>query len=291
VFTYKELEQKPGFEVKEGRTITNYGKMSQSQEDELLANQIVEKFKFFLARERLNCKSFFQDWDRHRHFKVSAKQFRQVLAYLNFNLTDQEFNAIIKKYQEHDSGDILYLKFIEDAKGLPELLGLSQNQANSLNLFEPEDWKTINRVIDIIKNLAKQNGLRMNEYFQDHDPLRKGIIFSSKFRNALEMLKLNLTKKEIELLEDKFRSKEDKDKIDIIAFANTIDVIFTEKELEKSPLKKPIDYTVSKINIPESEMTEEEKANVQKCILRLAEIVKKRRLLLKPLFQDKVLIK
>ena len=38
-------------------------------------------------------------------------------------------------------------------------------------------------------------------------------------------------------------------------------------------------------------MTEEEKANVQKCILRLAEIVKKRRLLLKPLFQDKVLIK
>jgi len=290
VFTYKELEHKPDFDVKEGRTVTNYGKISQSQEDEILANQIVEKFMYFLARERLNCKSFFQDWDRHRHFKVSPKQFRQVLACLNFNLTDQEFNAISKKYRDHDSGDILYLKFIEDAKGLPEYLGSLQNQGSSQSLFEPEEWKTINRVIDNIKNLAKQNGLRMNEYFLDYDSLRKGIIFSSKFRSALEMLKLNLTKREIELLEDRFRSKEDKDKIDITAFANTIDVIFTEKELEKSPLKRPMDFSVSKIPIPESEMTEEEKTNVQKCILRLADIVRKRRLLLKPLFQDKVFI-
>ena len=41
-----------------------------------------------LRRERLDAKSFFQSWDRHNRFKVSPKQFRQVLATFGFELTE-----------------------------------------------------------------------------------------------------------------------------------------------------------------------------------------------------------
>lgn len=60
----------------------------------------------FLVRENLDIKSFFQEWDRHRHFKVSAKQFRQVLANCKFSLTNEENDAVIGHYKEHASGDV-----------------------------------------------------------------------------------------------------------------------------------------------------------------------------------------
>lgn len=44
-------------------------------------------------------------------------------------------------------------------------------------------------------------------------------------------------------------------KIDTNRFWNDIDVIFTEKELEKSPTKLPLNFTVNKLIMPESKMS------------------------------------
>jgi hypothetical protein len=41
-----------------------------------LAQEVAENFRELLLKNRLDAKSFFQDWDRHKHFKISLKQFR-----------------------------------------------------------------------------------------------------------------------------------------------------------------------------------------------------------------------
>jgi Ca2+-binding EF-hand superfamily protein len=51
-----------------------------------------------LVRNRLDVKSFFQDFDKHKHFKVSPKIFRQVLANLGFTMNDEELQSVVKYY-------------------------------------------------------------------------------------------------------------------------------------------------------------------------------------------------
>lgn len=67
-----------------------------------------------LIKNRLDAKSFFQDWDRHKHFKISPKQFRQVLATFGFIITDDECKSLVAKYANANN-EIIYMDFLEDA--------------------------------------------------------------------------------------------------------------------------------------------------------------------------------
>ena len=61
-------------------------------------------------------------------------------------------------------------------------------------------------LIDKIKNTVKINRIRLNEFFEDFDPLRKGTCTKAKFRTALDMANLHLRAEEFDVLE-KFFSK------------------------------------------------------------------------------------
>ena len=67
-----------------------------------LANKIKESFKEYQLINRLDTKQLFENWDKLSRFKVSAKQFRQVLATVGFNLSEEENKAICKLYASDD---------------------------------------------------------------------------------------------------------------------------------------------------------------------------------------------
>ena len=98
VFTQKGLEKRVDVEVGEARTQTFYGRTKPTKQEVNLAEDVVRRFKEMLLRHRLDSKSFFQDWDRHKHFKISPKQFRQVLATFGFVLTDEEIRSVVRTY-------------------------------------------------------------------------------------------------------------------------------------------------------------------------------------------------
>ena len=83
---------------------------------------MVYRFRDLLQRQRLDAKSFFQDFDRHKHFKVSPKQFRQVLANFGFNMNDYELVALTKMYGNAEN-DIEYLRFLDDANPFKGMFG------------------------------------------------------------------------------------------------------------------------------------------------------------------------
>ena len=76
VFTKKGLEKNIDMKLDDARTQTMYGRQGASKGERNLADDFIQRFKSLLLRQRLNAKSFFQDFDRHKHFKVSPKQFR-----------------------------------------------------------------------------------------------------------------------------------------------------------------------------------------------------------------------
>lgn len=76
--------------IEEARTHTIYGRTNPTKVERSISDDVVYRFKQLLLRNRLDAKSFFQDFDRHKHFKVSPKQFRQVLANFGFLMNDEE---------------------------------------------------------------------------------------------------------------------------------------------------------------------------------------------------------
>lgn len=97
-FTKKGLEKNLDTEVGNGRTNIVYGRLEANEAQRANVQRVVEEFTEFVRKNRLDAKSFFQDFDRHRHFKVSPKVFRQVLTALGFPLLDNDADDIASVY-------------------------------------------------------------------------------------------------------------------------------------------------------------------------------------------------
>lgn len=171
----------------------------------------------------MDIKQFFQDWDRLGRNKVSPKQFRQVLATVNFILSDEEFKALVRFYQSEEDSDVRYVDFINDINPnrflgatlttrtfanpypVPEsekkdiksptttYMMDSSSPNKTYNTYRPEDMiesgVNISLLLEKIRNEVKVRQLRVADYFRDYDGLRKGLINSNKFRSVLSGMK------------------------------------------------------------------------------------------------------
>jgi type IV secretory pathway VirB6-like protein len=83
-----------------------------------------------IIRERLDAKSFFQDQDRHNHFKVSPKQFKQTVTLLGVAIDDRDTQSVVNVYGNKE-GDIEYLKFLSDCDVLKYVINDTYTGAKS----------------------------------------------------------------------------------------------------------------------------------------------------------------
>lgn len=286
VFTKKGLEKDATAEFNKPLINTKYGMTGAPKFNKVLAHKVVERFKSKMRRERLDAKSFFQTWDKHNRFKVSPKQLRQVLASLSFNITDKEYEALSDCYSNQD-GEIEYKRFLSDANPDTQVQ-LEETKSR----YQSKGWKfdgitDYNMLMDKIKGLVKKNRIRLLEFFQDHDTLRKGYLPYMKFKSVLSGQNIVLTEKEYEVLLDKFRSPHDDNLVDYVSFNEEVENVFTKKGLEKEPTKRIQEYKVPSIIDPDDVLTDSEEQTLEECMSRIGTETRNRRLLLKPLFQDK----
>ncbi len=286
IFTKKELEKDATLAVTKPATFTKYGTVNPPKQDKSLASKLVGKFKEKLRRERLDAKSFFQSWDRHNRFKVSPKQFRQVLATCGFDMTDTEAEALFKNYANQD-GEIEYLKFLADAN--PEVkIDIEETKSRYRAKERKFDGVTaFDRLMDKIKSIVKKGRVRLLEFFQDHDSLRKGNVPYMKFKGVLRGQNIDLTEKEYDTLIEKFSLPDDPNMINYIDFNEDIELIFTKKGLEKEPLTRVQEFKLPSLIDPDDVLNDAEEKVLEDCLVRIGVETKNRRLLIKPFIQDK----
>lgn len=70
-------------------------------------------------------------------------------------------------------------------------------------------------------------------------------------------------------------------------FNDEVEIIFTEKGIEKDPTKKLEEFKAPSILDPKNVLSDEEEQVLDGCLIRIGTDVKHRRLLLKPFYQDK----
>ncbi len=135
-----------------------------------------------------------------------------------------------------------------------------------------------------LKKKSKINRLRYREFFIDFDPLRHGVVKKNKFTNVVtQIMNVPLEAETLSWLEQYYEDPADPTRVNYDRFLADVDIVFTQYELEKDPLVKPPVYDYSRTGfhpVPEQ-------GSFEALMTRLGEVVFKRRLLLKPFFQDK----
>lgn len=192
VFTKKGLEKSVDITLDDARTVSFYGKKEPDAADHQNVQNLLEKFKALITRERLDAKSFFQDQDRHNHFKVSPKQFKQTTTLLGIDISDAEVQSVVNVYA-NKLGDIEYLRFLNDCDVLRYTINDPYTGAKSTYRNTNIDFsgsESIAPLMQKIKEHVMRHRIRIGEFFQDHDPLRKGVIDATKFRTTLYAQKL-----------------------------------------------------------------------------------------------------
>ena len=193
--------------MNDARTQSFYGKQEPTGDDEALVVALQDRFKSLIVRERLDAKSFFQDQDRHNHFKCTPKQFKQTITLLGVAIDDRDVQAIVNVYA-NKLGDIEYLRFLSDCDVLSYTINEAFTGAKSTYRNTNIDFSGSSSVAPLMQKIREhvmRNRIRIGEFFQDHDPLRKGVIDATKFRVTLYQQKLQLTTEEYQKLEDYFR--------------------------------------------------------------------------------------
>lgn len=217
------------------------------------------RFQDIVRRHRLDAKCFFQDHDYHKHFKVSPKIFRQVMFTHGFPMNEHEVACVTKVYGCGETNlpvQIRYNDFLKDCNVLvfdiygPFTGAKSTFTARYIDYSGDKDDMVA--LMTKIKNIVKRERVRLTEFFQDHDQLRKGVVEPTKFRSVLHSQKVVLTEEEYALLEKTYGVLDERNAplVTYVPFCEEIGNIFTEKDLEKCPTKTLSTYTAPSILDP-----------------------------------------
>lgn len=167
VFTKKGLEKSVDIPLDDARTVSFYGKKDPDSLDHQRVADLQIKFKSLIVRERLDAKSFFQDQDRHNHFKVSPKQFKQTVTLLGVDINDAEVQAVVNVYA-NKLGDIEYLQFLNDCDVLQYTINDPFTGAKSTYRNTNIDFSGSNNIDGLMQKLreqVKRSRIRVGEFF------------------------------------------------------------------------------------------------------------------------------
>ena len=141
-------------------------------------------------------------------------------------------------------------------------------------------------IMDKIKHTVKINRIRLNLFFEDFDPLRKGTCTKAKFRTALDMANLNLREEEFQFLENFYSVPEQEDKVFYKDLVEEVETVFTLKSLEKDPLLRPGEYKIPDFLNPDYRLNKQENEFLDQTMRKLALLVRKYRVDPKSFFKD-----
>lgn len=103
------------------------------------------------------------------------------------NLTETETELVSLVYGD-EKYEIKYAEFLKDCNVLVYIINGPYTGAKSTYQARFTDFdgaNEFNQLMEKIKNIIKRDRIRLLEFFQDHDLLRKGYLEPTKFRSVL----------------------------------------------------------------------------------------------------------
>ena len=151
-----------------------------------MAKVVIQKFTEHRLMNRLEPKQYFENSDKLNRLKISAKQFRQVLNTLGFDLSAEQNDAVCKYYISEDGKEVRYLDFLNDTKPYDFAYMTHVKDIPRVGTgMRPPIPENVEQVLEEIRRTSKINRIRYKEFFKDFDPLNKGTCKKNKFRGVV----------------------------------------------------------------------------------------------------------
>lgn len=301
-FTVPDLEKKPTADVYRppmGALSKAPNLLSAQEEDRV--NEILKEIAETVRKRRLMVYPYFKDFDRSKGYTrgVTKPQFARMLHFLSITVRPQDLALLCKKFEYPVGGDINYSAFIQSidseytgtATTISDFAQKDKTPAESEEL-RPLDLSKVDRqeLIDRIKHYVLVNRLRVEEFFQDFDPLRHGSISRPQFRRCLSLMgQPNLTDEQFEVLAQYYKDPKLPGNVMWTGFLTDTEMVFTRRGLEKTPT-----YTVpgmetfqmSRPGAGSEQLEQDEEVFLERIKLRMRRKLTEQRILSKPCFQD-----
>ncbi|CAG2250812.1 unnamed protein product [Mytilus edulis] len=275
--------------------------------EEARMNVVLSEMAEQVRRRRLMMYTYFKDYDRGKAYTrvVTPLQFGRILHFLSLNVTAEDMKLLCKKFEDPASGDVNYPAFVQCVD--KEFVGHTLEDADisekgRTNINAPE--KTLQSISNVsfedlmsrIRHIVLTNRLRVNEFFQDYDPLRSGSISKAQFRRGLGLLGLSklgihdLTDGHYNVLIDAYQSPDKEDQVLWTRFLHDVETVFTQPCLEKDPNFQVPPQEIFRVPKPGTvdweQSTEDHQSIFEATMDRLRQRTNQRRVLTKPVFQD-----
>ncbi|XP_063445753.1 uncharacterized protein LOC134725669 [Mytilus trossulus] len=275
--------------------------------EEARMNVVLSEMAEQVRRRRLMMYTYFKDYDRGKAYTrvVTPLQFGRILHFLSLNVTAEDMKLLCKKFEDPASGDVNYPAFVQCVD--KEFVGHTLEDADisekgRTNINAPE--KTLQSISNVsfedlmsrIRHIVLTSRLRVNEFFQDYDPLRSGSISKTQFRRGLGLLGLSklgthdLTDGHYNVLIDAYQSPDKEDQVLWTRFLHDVETVFTQPCLEKDPNFQVPPQEIFRVPKPGTvdweQSTEDHQSIFEATMDRLRQRTNQRRVLTKPVFQD-----
>ena len=221
VFVVKNLEKRADINNVTNITKNSFKLNELSLPEQAVLQEILKDMKAFFEVNRIEPKPFFANDDRLKRGKVLKSQFKKILHSMKYYISEPRLEILMKKYGDPIPNEINYVVILNDAKEFGEKNDTKKEEQHTMQKITDKEFVpslssannyytyqthftnldfNIGDTIDKIKNTVKINRIRLNEFFEDFDPLRKGTCTKAKFRTALDMAKLHLREDELVIL-------------------------------------------------------------------------------------------
>ncbi|XP_062506736.1 uncharacterized protein LOC134183259 [Corticium candelabrum] len=250
-------------------------------------NELLRRCSQYYKYRGVKVKDCYEDFDRHHIGLVTESQF-----YRSFpgppDVTEDELRLLASRY--YDPGPKLYnfLLFHSDVENLEAAAIEERRQARGIAGDKGRGKGTdLQAVFNKLRVTVYKDGIRTTEFFRDHDKLRSGLITENQFVCGLSLCcekSQQLTREEVQLLINCYRN--DDGRVKYREFCDAMENAFNEPELEKKPTHEVVRPLRGVLAWSPNQLSPSDESHMVQLLSRLSDIVRKRRLLIYPMFKD-----
>ena len=185
--------------------------MAMLPKDDIL-RQISEK----VESKSKNLRNVFRDFDEDKSGSVDLIEFRRGLAHLGFEMTNKQFESLLKRVDRDADGDIDYNEFAARLKGQDQQMGgiggigvqdwqaeteaLAENMAKSSKDMGLGRGSAEVKLVEDIAAKVEGKSKYIRKVFRDFDEDFDGTVNHDEFKKGLEHLGVKLTDDKFDML-------------------------------------------------------------------------------------------
>jgi Ca2+-binding EF-hand superfamily protein len=216
IYTNIALERNPQGRVKDSGKVVSRTLNRVAANEDVQFGRLLAKMAHQVVTRGAHVREAYTDFDHHNTGAVTQTQFMRAMPFRD--LSAAEMQILVKRYADPILRDIQYRRLHNDINDYIRIENLKNNPAarsNPLQELLPHQRDSIklrqfNRPQDtIVENFAKhvyEKRIRIREFFEQHDPLRQGLITVDKFEGVLTQFGYFWTQEDFNHLSELYRT-------------------------------------------------------------------------------------